>query len=87
MRVTVFLCDNGVYGAGEIGRRRWVGIEFSRTTAAGLVEEKTTEEGAAGVVALAMCPLPLVVFRRRQRVLCGWNEMFIVHLNEKESFK
>jgi len=48
-----------------------------------LVVEIAAEEGAAGVVDLAMCLLPLVGFRRRQRVFCGWNEMFIVHLNEK----
>jgi len=41
------------------------------------------EEGAAGVVAPAMWPLPLVGFRRRQLVFCSWNEMFMVHLNEK----
>ena len=60
-----------------------MGIEFSRTTAADLVEEIAAEEVAAGVVAPAMCPLPLVGFRRRQRVFCGWNEMLIVHLNKK----
>jgi len=48
-----------------------------------LVEEITAEEGAAGVVAPAMCPLPLVGFRRRQQVFCGLNEMFIVHLNKE----
>ncbi|MCD4810614.1 MAG: hypothetical protein K8R17_12060 [Methanosarcinales archaeon] len=48
-----------------------------------MVEEIAAEDGAAGVVAPAMCPLPLVGFRRRQRVFCGWNEMLIVHLNKK----
>ncbi len=32
-----------------------MGIEFFRTTAAGLVEEVAAEEGAAGVVAPPMC--------------------------------
>jgi len=49
-----------------------------------LVEEITAEECAAGVVAPAMCPRPLVGFRRRQLVFYGWNEMFIVHLNKME---
>nr|CAI64345.1 hypothetical protein [uncultured archaeon] len=48
-----------------------------------MVEEITAEECAAGVVAPAMCPRPLVGFRRRQLVFYGCNEMFFLYLNEK----